>query len=146
MATKSVLISTINGFISVIVTIVKVRKAFLEVINELFASSNNYTVTTGNIQYNLTFTKSGNKCHVTGSIKNASSSIIGNTKLLDIPNSLYYPKISQSSTGVGSSSLSNSIIAFTDSTFLIYPNSIFINNNLGVGSTLIINTSYIVND
>ena len=146
MATKSNLISSINSFLTATVTILKHRNSMLEVINELFATSNNYTVTTGNIQYDLTFTKSGNKCLVTGSIKNASSSIIGNTKLLDIPNSLYYPKISQLSTGVGSSSLSNSIIAFTDSTFLLYPNSIFINSNLGVGSTLIINTSYIVND
>lgn len=146
MATKSNLISSINSFLTATVTILKHRNSMNEIVNELFPISNNYVQESGNIQYNLTFTKSGNKCLLTGSIKNASSSIIGNAKLLDIPNSIYYPKVSQNLTCVGYTSLSNGKLLVTDASFPVFPNSIFTGTNIGVGSQIIINQSYIVND
>ena len=146
MATKANLISSINSFLTATVTILKHRKSMGEVVNELFPISNNYVQESGNILYNLTFTKSGNKCLVTGNIKNTSSSIIGNAKLLDIPNSIYYPKDAQILTCVGNTSLSNGKLLVTDASFPAVPNCIFTSTNIGVGNVIIINQSYIVND
>ena len=146
MATKANLITDINGFLTSIVTISKHRNSMNEVVNELFPISENYVQESGDIQYDLTFTKSGNKCLFTGSIKNTTSSIIGNTKLLDIPNSLYYPKEAQIITSVGNTSLNNGKLLVTDASFVGYPNAIYTSTNIGAGNQIIINTSYIVND
>ena len=146
MATKTEIITEINSLITAVVDDVDVRNAYLEVVNELFPISENYVQESGDIQYNLTFTKSGNKCLLTGSIKNTTSSIIGNEKLLDIPSSIYYPKEAQITTSVGNNTLNNGKLLITDASFVGYPNAIYTSTNIGAGNQIIINTSYIVND
>lgn len=145
MATKSNLIANINGFITSVVNITKHRNSMLELVNELFATSTHSVVTVGNIQYDLTFTKSGNKCTLTGSISNSTSSIIGGVKLLDIPNSIYYPKNSTGFYGVKFISNNNASLLLADSSFIV-PNSIFLNGSMGAYEIVSINTTYIVND
>lgn len=145
MATKSTLITNINNFITAIVTVLKVRNSFLEIINELFPTSNNYVTIVGDYQYDLTFTKSGNKCTLTGSITNTTGTIVGGVKLLDIPNSIYYPKTSVPTNGVKYLSGSNVSLLLADNTFIL-PNSIFLDGVLGTYDIISINTTYIVND
>jgi len=75
MATKSALISTINGFITSIVNITKHRNSMLEVINELYPSkvsdnSTDETYTTqtnANITYGIQIVKQGRSIRINGS-------------------------------------------------------------------------------
>lgn len=146
MATKATLISAVNGFLTSVINITKHRNSMLEVINELFPTTINSIDSSGGISWDLKFTKLGNKCHVSGTITNDNNFVIGNTKLLDIPNSIFYPKTTQFGIAVGYLILNNTRISFKDSTFLASPNSIFLLTNLGATNTLVINQTYIVND
>jgi hypothetical protein len=84
MANKATFTSTVNAFISIVVTIVKVRNALLEYTNELWKSSVNDTDATTNVitktyasaDYNLDFNKVGNKVYVNGIIKVFGSSTL----------------------------------------------------------------------
>lgn len=144
MATKSNLITAINGFLTSTVTITKHRNSMLEAVNELFPTTNVYEVTTGNIQYKLRFTKSGNLCVVNGYISNNSANPITG-KLFDITNPIYYPKVEQDSfLGVVNNNTILKLI-IGDSLF-VFPNSLYVQGNLTNGHTAVINTTYIVND
>ena len=145
MATKTNLISAINAQLTAIITQAKHRLSMLEFVNEIFPSSDTYIVTSGSVQYNLTFTKSGNKCTVSGTIENSTDSIVGWVKLLDIPNSIYFPK--KVVYFFGLTQFTNQIISLIltneDS---IYPNSFYLNETLPSSGILAINLTYIVND
>lgn len=104
MATKSALISTINGFITSIVNITKHRDSMLEVVNELYgsnqlddtqATTNVITLVLSDALYNLTFTKTGRMVHVYGKIrKNIASIPVGST-IANITNSEFEPQTSK---------------------------------------------------
>ena len=145
MATKTNLISAINGYLTAVITQAKHRLSMLELINELYPSSDTYIVTSGSVQYNLTFTKSGNKCTVSGSIANSTGSIVGGVKLLDIPNSIYFPKKSVFFFGQTQFTNQNISLVLSDGVF-IFPNSFYLDGNLPSSGILAINLTYIVND
>lgn len=84
MATKTNLITDINGFLSAIVTTLKHRNSMLEVVNAIYPTTQTETEATdvittasADFDYNLNFTKIGRLVHVTGTITNVSGSILG---------------------------------------------------------------------
>ena len=145
MATKTNLISAINAQITAIITQAKHRLSMLEFVNEIFPSSDTYIVTSGSVQYNLTFTKSGNKCTVSGNIENSTDSIVGGIKLLDIPNSIYFPKKSVFFFGQTRFISQTISLSLSDGVFFS-PNSFYLDGTLPSYAILAINLTYIVND
>lgn len=84
MATKTNLISAINTQLTAIITQAKVRLASLQLVNEVYPTTQNETQATdvittasADFNYNLSFTKIGRLVHVTGTITNVSGSILG---------------------------------------------------------------------
>jgi hypothetical protein len=143
--TKANLITLINAQITAVITQAKHRLSMLEIVNTLFPTSDTYIVTTGGVQYNLTFTKVGNKCTLSGSIANSANSIIGGVKLFDIPNSIYFPKKSVFLFGQTQFTSQNISLVISDGSF-IFPNSFYLDGALPVFGILAINITYIVND
>ena len=121
------------------------RDVEMALLNEIFPSSDTYIDDSGSIQYNLTFTKSGNKCTVSGSIANWTGSIIGGVKLLDIPNSIYFPKKSVSFFGQ-TLFISQTISLLLSDGVFFSPNSFYLDGTLPSYAILAINITYIVND
>ena len=121
------------------------RDVEMALLNEIFPSSDTYIVTSGSVQYNLTFTKSGNKCTVSGNIANWTGSIIGGVKLLDIPNSIYFPKKSVFFFGQTRFTNQNTSLVLLDGVFT-FPNSLYLDGPLPPYGILAINLTYIVND
>jgi len=81
---KSDLITAVNTQLTAIITQAKVRLASLQIINELYPTTQNETQATAvittadaNFEYDLNFTKIGRSVNVTGSISNVSGSILG---------------------------------------------------------------------
>lgn len=146
MATKSNLITSINTQITAIVTIVKHRLSMLEVVNELFPTTDNYVLATGDHQYNLHFTKSGNFCHVQGFIKNGAAVAVNGENFFTIPNSIYYPKITTYTLGFLDGSADGKRLYFGQASDPFAPNQIRLMNGIGAGDIVRINTTYIVND
>lgn len=84
MATKTNLISAINTQLTAIITQAKVRLASLQLVNEVYPTTQVETEATdvittasADFDYNLNFTKIGRLVHVTGTITNVSGSILG---------------------------------------------------------------------
>jgi hypothetical protein len=132
---KTTLISTINGFITAVVSVAKVRNAYLEIVNALFPTALNQTISTGSITCNLDYKKCGNEARVSGSITNNTSSLIGDG-LIEIPNSIYYAK-----TGTQTRSQLNNGV-----TLQISDTDINLFGVLGANETIFINESYQIND
>jgi hypothetical protein len=132
---KTTLISTINGFITAVVSVAKVRNAYLEIVNALFPTKLNQTISTGAITCNLDYKKCGNEARVSGSITNNTSSLIGDG-LIEISNSIYYAK-----TGTQTRSQLNNGI-----TLQISGTDINLFGVLGANETIFINESYQIND
>lgn len=121
MATKSALISTINGFITSVVNITKHRDSMLEVVNELYgsnqlndtqATTNVITLVLSDALYNLTFTKTGRMVHVYGFIKRNTASIPNNTIIASITNSEFAPQTGKQFRINGYFDGSNNIVPF----------------------------------
>jgi len=80
MATKTNFLSTINGFITALITQAKVRSAFSTVSDELYPTSvidtqvtETYTnKSSTNITYSIRIVKSGNIAHISGQITNVT--------------------------------------------------------------------------
>lgn len=101
MAIKSTLISTVNGFITSIVTVAKVRSALLEMINnfyptvitETFLSTNviteKNTINT-DLGYGVFIHKQGRTVFINGYVRNNSASIV-NDFFFKIVGSEYIP-------------------------------------------------------
>jgi len=102
MATKSGLISAVNGFITSVVSVVKHRNSMLEVINELFptvtqqneASTSIITKTYSLAVYDIDFKKQGNLVTATGEISVTGTSINANTILCTFADAVYRPNTS----------------------------------------------------
>ena len=107
MANKTGLISTINGFLTAVITQLKVRNASLELVNVFFSPIVNNAKTSTSltplsittpenayIDYNLNFKKEGNKVFVNGTIRNTSpaSQTLSKLKVFTINNSEYIGK------------------------------------------------------
>jgi hypothetical protein len=121
MATKSALISAVNGFITSIVNITKHRNSMLEVVNELYgsnqlndtqATTNVITLVLSDALYNLTFTKTGRMVHVYGFIKRNTASIPNNTIIASITNAEFAPQTGKQFRINGFFDGSNNIVPF----------------------------------
>ena len=96
MAIKSTLITTVNSFYTILVTIVKVKASLLEIINNFYGSIiTESNITTGNVfstknaltgyTYYVKVCKQGRKVTLSGQVYNETESIIG-----DISNQYFF--------------------------------------------------------
>jgi hypothetical protein len=81
---KSDLITAVNTQLTAIITQAKVRLASLQLVNEVYPTTqveteliDVITTASADFDYNLNFTKIGRLVHVTGTIRNVSGSILG---------------------------------------------------------------------
>jgi hypothetical protein len=142
MATKSGLIASINGFITAIITQVKLRNAFLDIINSLFQTTTLQEFTSGsnNWQYRLYYKKVGNIVYVNGFILNTFGIAKSATTMVTIPNSELYSKTDQDT--VASVPLNTGtcvVISFSQS-------SIYLIGSIPSNQRIYINAHYQTND
>lgn len=143
--TKTSLISAINGFITAVVSVTKVRNAYLELINIFFSTTITKSNTAGSNQftYNLKFNKKGNMIHCSGFIKNDYPNIRGNEVIFTQTDTELYCKTGQDTTayGMNSTSLTN------QSVMLNFNNAnLYINGAFQPSAIIYINASYQTND
>ena len=140
--TKSALITSINGYITAVVNIVKHRNSMLDLINEFFQTT--YIMDNGAIpnqfSHRLKFKKQGNIIHVDGYIRNDYSVIKGNEIILTITNPDYFAKTGQETVCAVTSNYLNSGV------IVIGLSSIYMYTNIGVEEFIYINTTYQTND
>jgi hypothetical protein len=100
MATKSGLIASVNGFITSVITQLKLRNGFLDIINELFQTTTIQTRTSGSdgFYYILRYKKIGNIVFIDGWIKNNTGTFVNAVPMVTIPDSLFYAKTGQDTT------------------------------------------------
>ena len=142
MAIKSNIISTINGFITAIVTVTKVRSSFDTIVDNIYptpisdtqSTTNVVTKISTNFAYNLQFTKTGRNIHVYGSITNISGSILSSVEeILEVTNSEFEPYTVY--TFICSNSSGNVMLSFNSDALTLV-------SSIGVGETIIINQTY----
>lgn len=142
MAIKSSITSTINGFITAIVTVSKVRSSFDTIIDNIYptpisdtqATTNVVTKIGTNFTYNLQFTKTGRNIHVYGSITNISGYILSSVEeILEVTNSEFEPYTTYDF--IGSNSNGNVLLSFNS-------DALTLTTSMGVGETIIINQTY----
>ena len=142
MATKTSITSAINGFITAIVTVTKVRSAFDTLLNNVYPTPISDTQLTTNIvtnigtqfTYDLQFSKVGRNIHIYGSITNISGSILSSVEdILKITNSEFEPYTNY--TLMGSKSNGNVDLSFNSDALTLV-------SSMGVGETIIINQTY----
>lgn len=143
--TKASLISTINGFITAVVSVTKVRNAYLELINTFFSTTITKSNTAGSNQftYNLKFNKKGNIVTCFGFIRNDYAIIKGNENIFTQTDTELYAKTGQDTTayGMNATALSN------QSTMLIFQGAnLYLNGAMQPNATIYINATYQVND
>lgn len=146
MAIKTSITSTINGFITAIVTVAKLRSAFDTLLNNVYPTplvdthltTNVITAFGSNYEYELTFTKIGRLVHVNGYITNVSGLILDIEDIATISNTEFRPFASFLLLGQNENNQNLLIEVGTD--FLA------INSTFGVGQTFFINQSYPVNE
>lgn len=141
MATKAGLIAAVNGFITSVVNITKHRNSMLEIINELFATTTNYTVSTGIdcFHYSLNFKKIGNVVYVDGYAKSQYTYTIYDPTFFVVPNGIYSPKRTATTTG-------NSDIFSTQLIVLDVSGIMFVRGAFYPEVVTYINFNYTVND
>lgn len=84
MSNKTTLTSVVNGFITAIVTVTKVRNALAALIGEFYttvltdsnATETYTTKVSTNLPYNVRFTKQGIHCHLSGFFRNTGATTI----------------------------------------------------------------------
>jgi|688.fasta_scaffold1198104_2 hypothetical protein len=92
MATKSGLIASVNGYITAVITQLKLRNGFLDIINELFQTRTVQTLNPGIgfLNCQLFYKKVGNIVYLSGEISNLTS--LTTAVNITIPNSQLYVK------------------------------------------------------
>ena len=142
MATKTSITSAINGFITAIVTVTKVRSAFDTLLNNVYPTPISDTQLTTNVvtkiginfTYNLQFSKVGRNIHVYGSITNISGSILSSVEeILEVTNSEFEPYTNYNL--ICSNLNGNVILSFNSDALTLV-------SSMGVGETIIINQTY----
>lgn len=104
MATKASTLSTINGFITAIVTVLKTRNAFSTIVDTIYTDITTDTNSSTNIvsenvvktgfDYNIVIMKIGNKVTIKGEFSNNTGFIVGSSTsdyIFTITNSEYLP-------------------------------------------------------
>lgn len=103
MATKANWLSTVNGFITAVITQAKLRSAFSTTADEMYPTvvtddyvSQTYTTNGATVlRYNITIHKSGNSCHIKGIITNPQTNVSiggGNLSIFTWKSNQYKPK------------------------------------------------------
>ena len=142
MATKTSITSAINGFITAIVTVTKVRSAFDTLLNNVYPTPISDTQLTTNVvtkigtkfTYNLQFSKVGRNIHIYGNIKNVSGSILNSVEeILEVTNAEFEPYTNY--TLIGSNINGNVGLSFNSDALTLV-------SSMGVGETIIINQTY----
>ena len=142
MAIKSSITSTINGFITAIVTVSKVRSSFDTIVDNIYPTPISDTQLTTNVvtkistkfTYNLQFTKTGRNIHICGNIKNVSGSILNSVEeILEVTNSEFEPYTTYGF--IGGSSNGNVLLSFNS-------DALSLTSSMEVGETIIINQTY----
>ena len=142
MATKTSITSTINGFITAIVTVTKVRSAFDTLLNNVYPTPISDTQLTTNVvtkigtnfTYNLQFSKVGRNIHIYGGITNVSGSILNSVEdILEVTNAEFEPYTTYNL--IGSNSNGNIYLSFNSDALTLV-------TSIGVGETIIINQTY----
>lgn len=120
MATKTNITSAINGFITAIVTVTKVRSAFDTLLNNVYPTPISDTQLTTNVvtkigtkfTYNLQFSKVGRNIHIYGSITNVSGSVLNSVEdILEVTNAEFEPYTTY--TLIGSTTNGNVQLSFS---------------------------------
>jgi len=143
MATKSSLISSINSFLTAIVTITKHRNSMLEVVNELFQTTTIQTLVTGSdvFWHSLRYKKIGNIVYIDGYITNKFTTTEQYVNAVTIPNSLFFAKTGQATYLYGVNENTNTNVQFE-----INNDEIFLNTTLSPNQKVYINAHYQTND
>lgn len=147
MATKSGLIASVNGFITAVITQLKLRNGFLDIINELFQTTTTQTITTGTNVFwcNLRYKKIGNIVYIDGSITSKYTQAVEDLVLITIPNSLFYAKTGQDTvtsaiiTSPSSIGTNLGLLSFATS-------SIYLIGSISPNQSIYINAHYQTND
>ena len=100
MATKTSLLTTINGFITAVITQAKHRSSMSAVVDEIYPSNvtdsqatETYTTKAGtSINYSIRITKSGNIAHISGTVRNTTSGILNPQNIFTWKNNEFKPK------------------------------------------------------
>ena len=117
MATKAGLLATINGFITAIITQAKHRSSMSAVVDELYQNSVSdsngsqiYTTKSGTILlYDINLHKSGNVCHIKGSIENSTTAFQNPQSVFTWKENQYKTKATESVISFTAINRSNSI-------------------------------------
>lgn len=142
MATKSGIISAINGYITAVLNIANHRLSMLEIVNELWQTTTVQTLETGSnvFWYKLYYKKVGNIVYVNGYIQNKYSIAKTSQTIVTIPNSQYYAKTAQDTVSYfGTSSGTNVLMSFSAA-------SIYLIESLAANQIVRINHHYQTND
>ncbi len=144
---KTALISAINTFITAVVSVTKVRNAYLELVNTLFQTTTTQTITTGTNVFwcNLRYKKVGNIVYIDGSITSKYTQAVEDLVLITIPNSLFYAKTGQDT--VTSAIMTNPSSIATNLALLSFAtSSIYLIGSIAQNQTIYINSHYQTND
>jgi len=141
MATKSALITAINGYITAIVTIANHRLSMLSIVNEIFQTTTTQTLATGSnvFWYNLRYKKVGNIVYIDGTIQSKYFTTQNSVVLVTIPNSVYYAKTGQDTVVRCNSDMGDCTITFSTS-------SINLTSPISPNQIVYINAHYQTND
>lgn len=150
MATKANLISAINGFLTAIITQIKVRSSVSVIVDEIYPASivdtqasETYTTKAGTaINYSIRITKSGNIAHVKGSITNNIGSILAPQNVFTWKTSEFQPKDVVNSNQFNAYSQSGQSFA----RLFITNNVLSVTNAMPVGTFTFDYTTYLTND
>jgi len=126
MATKSNLITALNGFITAIITPTKHRNANNAIVDEIYPTqvtdsqaTETYTTKAGtNINYSITVIKSGNIAHIKGTVTNNTSSLLGSQNVFTWKNNEFRPKSGVNDVNFIASNANNSIRLFLNNNVL----------------------------
>lgn len=100
MATKTNLITALNGFITAVVSITKHRNANNAIVDEIYPTAvtdtqitETYTTKSGtSLTYSITIIKSGNIAHLKINVRNSTASALGDVSVFSWKNSEFKPK------------------------------------------------------
>jgi len=141
MATKSALITAVNGYLTAVITYLTHRSSMLEIINAIFQTTTNQTLATGSnvFWYNLRYKKIGNIIYIDGTIQSKYSTTQNSVTLVTIPDSLFYAKTGQTTTVRCNSDMGDCTILFSTSTIsLVSP--------IAANQIVYVNAHYQTND
>lgn len=114
-------------------------------LNEKFPTTANVVLATGDLQYDLNFTKSGNFCVLQGFIKNNGTTIVNGVNFYTVSTVIYQAKHVQLFNGIlnGSQVVVNLRLGSSSSSF---PNELRLQTAIASGTTVNFSLTYITND